>query len=105
MLQLRLGVGHPIKRRVALAAATEVRPVVIAACPARVGVISQTYGYALVQSAANLQYQVQPIKSWFHFTQSSLGNHISQQSDPCCTYSELSNKLCYLLSEVPKKKI
>ena len=87
MLWLRLSVSHPIKRRVALAAATEVCPVVVVACPARVGVISPTYGYALMQSAANLQYQVQPIKSWSHFVQSSLGNHISQQSDPSCTYS------------------
>ena len=87
MLWLRLSVSHPIKRRVALAAATEVCPVVVVACPARVGVIFPTYGYALVQSAANLQYQVQPIKSWFHFEQSSLGNHIGQQSDPCCAYS------------------
>ena len=86
MLWLRLSVSHPVKRRVALAAATEVRPVVVVACPAHVGVISPTYGYALVQSAANLQYQVQPIKSWFHFGQSSLENHINQQSDPCCTY-------------------
>ena len=84
---LRLNVSHPIRRRVAVAAATEVRLAVAVSCPARVGVISPTYGYALVQSAANLQYQVQPIKSWFHFEQSSLGNHISQQSDPSCTYS------------------
>ena len=87
MLWLRLSVSHLIKRHVALAAATEVRPVVVITCPTRVGVISPTYGYALMQSAANLQYQVQPIKSWFHFVQSSLGNHINQQSDPCCTYS------------------
>ena len=58
MLWLRLGVNHPIKRRVALATATAVCPVVIAACLAHVGVISPTYGYALMQSAANLQYQV-----------------------------------------------
>ena len=87
MPSLRLSVNHPIKRCVALAAATEVRPVVVVACPARVGVIFSMYGYALVQSAANLQYQVQPIKSWSHFVQSSLGNHINQQSDPCCMYS------------------
>ena len=84
---LRLNVSHPVKRRVAVAAATEVRLAVAIACPACVGVISPTYGYALMQSAANLQYQVQPIKSWFHFAQSSLRNHLSQQSDPCCTYS------------------
>ena len=84
---LRLNVSHPVRRRVAVAAATEVCLAVAVSCPARVGVISPTYGYALVQSAANLQYQVQPIKSWSHFVQSSLGNHISQQSDPSCTYS------------------
>ena len=87
MLWLRLSVSHPVKRRVALAAATEVRPVSVVACPACVGVIFPVYGYALMQSAANLQYQVQPIKSWSHFVQSSLGNHISQQSDPSCMYS------------------
>ena len=53
------------------AAATEVCLVVAVACPARVGVAFLTYGYALMQSAANLQYQVHPIKSWFHFAQSS----------------------------------
>ena len=84
---LRLNVSHPVRRRVAVAAATEVLLAVAIACPARVGVISPMYGYALMQSAANLQYQVQPIKSWSHFVQSSLGNHISQQSDPSCTYS------------------
>ena len=87
MLWLRLSVSHPVKRRVALAAATEVCPVVLVACPACVGVISLTYGYALMQSAANLQYQVQPIKSWSHFVQSSLESRINQQSDPCCTCS------------------
>ena len=71
MLWLRLSVSHPVKRRVALAAATEVCPVVVVACPTCVGLISPMYGYALVQSAANLQYQVQPIKSWFHFALSS----------------------------------
>ena len=84
---LRLNISHPVRRCVAVAAATEVRLAVAISCPARVGVISPTYGYALVQSAANLQYQVQPIKSWSHFVQSSLGNHINQQSDPSCTYS------------------
>ena len=84
---LRLNVSRPIRRRVAVAAATEVRLAVAISCPTRVGVISRTYGYALVQSAANLQYQVQPIKSWSHFVQSSLGNHISQRSDPSCMYS------------------
>ena len=87
MLWLRLSVSHPVKRHVALAATTEVCPVVVVACPTRVGVLSPVFGYALVQSAANLQYQVQPIKSWFHFVQSSLGNHINQQSDPCCMNS------------------
>ena len=87
MLWLRLSVSHPVRRRVALATATEFCLIVVAACPARVGVIFPTSGYALMQSAANLQYQVQPIKFWFHFEQSSLGNHISHQSDPSCTYS------------------
>ena len=65
-------VSHPIKRRLAAAAAaTEVRLVVVIACPAHVGVISPTYGYALVQSAANFQYQVHPIMSWSNSTQSS----------------------------------
>ena len=83
----RLNVSRPVRRRVAVAAATEVCLAVAVSCLARVGVVFPTYGYALMQSTANLQYQVQPIKSWFHFAQSSLGNHISQQSDPCCTYS------------------
>ena len=83
---LRLNVSHPVRRRVVVAAATEVRLAVAIACPVCVGVISPMYGYALMQSTANLQYQVQPIKSWFHFAQSSLGNHISWPSDPCCTY-------------------
>ena len=82
-----LNVSHPVRRRVAVAAATEVCLAVAVVCPACVGVISPMYGYALVQSAANLQYQVQPIKSWFHFEQSPLGNHTSQQSDPSCMYS------------------
>ena len=57
----------PVRRRVAVAAATEVCLAVAIACPARVGVVFPTYGYTLMQSAANLQYQVQPIKSWSHF--------------------------------------
>ena len=84
---LRLNVSHPVRRHVAVAAATEVCLAVAITCLARVGVISPMYGYTLMQSAVNLQCQVQPIKSWFRFAQSSLGNHISQQSDPCCTYS------------------
>ena len=84
---LRLNVSHPIRRCVAVTTATEVRLAIAVACPAHVGVVFPMYGYALEQSAANLQYQVHPIKSWFHFAQSSLGNHINQQSDPCCTYS------------------
>ena len=84
---LRLNVSHPVRRRVVVAAATEVRLAVAISCPARVGVVFPTYGYALVQSAANLQYQVQPIKSWSHFVQSSLENHISRQFDPSFTYS------------------
>ena len=53
---LRLNASHPIRRHVAVAAATKVRLAVAIACPARVGVISPTYEYALVQSAANLQH-------------------------------------------------
>ena len=68
---LRLSVSHPVRRRVAIATATEVCLAVAIACPACVGAISLTYGYNLVQSASNLQYQVQPIKSWFRFAQSS----------------------------------
>ena len=68
---LRLSVSHPFRRRVAVAAATEVCLTVGIACPACVGVIFSMYGYALMQSAANLQYQVHPIKSWFHFAPSS----------------------------------
>ena len=68
---LRLNVSHPVGRHVAVAAATEVCLAVGVACPARVGVISPMYGCTLMQSAANLQYQVQAIKSWFHFAQSS----------------------------------
>ena len=68
---LRLSVSHPIKRRVAVAGATEVHLAVAIACPTHVGVIFPMYGYSLMQSAANLQYQVHPIKSWFHFTVSS----------------------------------
>ena len=71
MLWLRLGVSYPIKRRIALAAATEVRLVVVIACPTCVGVIFPMYGYTLKQSTAVLQHQVLPIKSWFCFTQSS----------------------------------
>ena len=71
MLWLRLGVSHPIRRHVALAAATEVCLVVVVTCPVRVGVIAPTYGCALVQSAAILQHQVHHIKSWFHFAVSS----------------------------------
>ena len=41
---LRLSVSHPIRRRVAVAAATEVCLAVAITCPARVGVISPTYG-------------------------------------------------------------
>ena len=84
---LRLNVSHPVRRRIAVAAATEVRLAVAVSCPAHVGVVFPMYGYAPVQSAANLQYQVQPIKSWSHFVQSSLENHISWQSDPSFTYS------------------
>ena len=51
---LRLNVSHPIGRRVAVAAASEVCLAVAIACPARVGVISPMYGYALMQSAVNL---------------------------------------------------
>ena len=68
---LRLNVSCPVRRRVAVVAATEVCLAVVVKCPVRVGIISPTYGYALMQSAANLQYQVHPIKSWFHFAQSS----------------------------------
>ena len=68
---LRLNISHPIRRHVAIAAATEVRLAVAISCPTCVGVISPTYRYALVQSAANLQYQVHPIKSWSNFAPSS----------------------------------
>ena len=84
---LRLSVSHPVRRCVAVAAATEVCLAVAVACPAHVGVILPMYGYALMQSAAHLQYQVHPIESWFHFALSSLGNHTNQQSDPCCMCS------------------
>ena len=82
MLWLRLSVGHPIRRRVAPTADTEVRLVVIAACPTRVGVVFPMYGYALKQSAAILQYQAHSIKSWFHFAQRYEENHINQLFGP-----------------------
>ena len=85
MLWLRLSASHPIRRRVAPAAATEVCLVVITACPAHVGVIFLMYGYALRQSAAILQHQAHSIKSWFHFTQSYKENCTNQLFDPCCT--------------------
>ena len=42
---LRLNVSHPVRRRVAVAAATEVCLVVVITCSVRVGLISPTYGY------------------------------------------------------------
>ena len=71
MLWLKLSASHPVKRREAPAAATEVCLVVIAACAARVGVVFPMYGYDLMQSAAILQHQAHLIKSWFRFAQSS----------------------------------
>ena len=44
MLWLRLGVSHPVRRRVAVAAATEACLLVVVACPVPVGVISPSYG-------------------------------------------------------------
>ena len=85
MLWLRLSVSHPVRRHVAPAAATEVCIVVAIISPARVGVIFPTYAYTLRQSAAILQHQAHPIKSWFHFAQSYEENCIDQQFDPCCT--------------------
>ena len=80
MLWLRLSV--PVRRRVAPAAATEVRLVVIATCPTRVGVAFPTYGYALKQSTAVFQYQAHPVKSWFHFAQRYGENDINQLFGP-----------------------
>ena len=80
---LGLSVSHPVRRRVAAATAAEVCLVVVVACPARVGVVFPTYGYALMQSATILQHQAHAIKSWFHFAQSYEENHINQLCDPC----------------------
>ena len=60
---IKLNVSHPVRRHLAVAAATEVRLVVVVVCPVHVGVVFPTYRYALMQSTANLQYQVHPIKS------------------------------------------
>ena len=85
MLWLRLSASHPIRRRVAPAAAIEVCLVVIAACLAHVGVIFPMYRYALRQSAVILQHQAHTIKSWFHFIQSCEENYTNQLFDSCCT--------------------
>ena len=85
MRWLKLSVSHPVRRCVAPAAATEVCLFVVVACPARVGVIFPTYGYALRQRAAILKHQAHPIKPWFHFAQSCKENHINWLFDPCCT--------------------
>ena len=83
MLWLRLSVSHPIRRRVAPAAATEAHLAVVIACPAHVGVIFPMYGYALGHITAILQHQVYPIKSWFHFAQSCEEIYTNLLLDPC----------------------
>ena len=80
---LRLNVSHPIRRRVAVTTATEVRLVVVVACPTHVGVGFPIYGYALKQSAAIPENQAQPIKLWFRFAQGSEENHTNLLFDSC----------------------